>query len=369
MLARPRNGRRTGEIRENGFSFPVTPPSDEPDQRIFTSWPSVRSSCTSEPVANSDDDNAAEYADDGRLRTLQAQAPRRVCTASMTPLLAHDTQPLRAAHKARSAATQQTTTLLQRTHLHAAGPRAPPPPLLRADYSKSKLSSRSTSLALVTNPALDLAPAKSSSGEASPLPSTSIDLEPQSQGVFATCGWGFKPPGMSLRLHDPSKPREPSLELAGAPGTDDEDGQDTPTATGGAASSFAEPQSGSPSPSGAGEGKSPRDRSLLGVAGGAGPSFRDLSAGAASPDGTGPAAAAAAVEALTLGLLGLDVGVATDRKGMCMCEWIGGGGALRLMPPCTMRSCVRARMYASRGTCMTPACQPHPCGCGHGAGA
>lgn len=51
-----------------GFSFPVTPPTaDEPDQRLFTSWPSVRSSCTSEPVAMSDDDNAlpAEYADDG----------------------------------------------------------------------------------------------------------------------------------------------------------------------------------------------------------------------------------------------------------------------------------------------------------------
>ncbi|GFR50340.1 hypothetical protein Agub_g12549 [Astrephomene gubernaculifera] len=49
-----------------GFSFPVTPPSDEPEQRLFTSWPSVRSSCTSEPVAMSDDDNAlpAEYEDD-----------------------------------------------------------------------------------------------------------------------------------------------------------------------------------------------------------------------------------------------------------------------------------------------------------------
>ncbi len=55
-----------------GFSFPVTPPSDEPDQRLFTSWPSVRSSCTSEPIAIDDDDNAlpAEYADDGGSRVL-----------------------------------------------------------------------------------------------------------------------------------------------------------------------------------------------------------------------------------------------------------------------------------------------------------
>lgn len=65
--------RRSGDVRENGggggggFSFPITPPSDEPDQRLFTSWPSVRSSCTSEPIAIDDDDNAlpAEYADDG----------------------------------------------------------------------------------------------------------------------------------------------------------------------------------------------------------------------------------------------------------------------------------------------------------------
>ena len=51
-----------------GFSFPVTPPSGEPDQsKLFTSWPSVRSSCTSELHANSDDDTAlmADYQDEG----------------------------------------------------------------------------------------------------------------------------------------------------------------------------------------------------------------------------------------------------------------------------------------------------------------
>ncbi|GIL55001.1 hypothetical protein Vafri_10672 [Volvox africanus] len=83
MLLKTLAAGRTGDVRGNttttgsgsanaggGFSFPVTPPSDEPEQRLFTSWPSVRSSCTSEPVATWDDDNAlpAEYADDEYLK-------------------------------------------------------------------------------------------------------------------------------------------------------------------------------------------------------------------------------------------------------------------------------------------------------------
>ncbi len=83
----PPTRRRSGDVRENGggggggFSFPVTPPSDpEPDQRLFTSWPSVRSSCTSEPIAIDDDDAAlpAEYADHGgkgACHTVEGSAP------------------------------------------------------------------------------------------------------------------------------------------------------------------------------------------------------------------------------------------------------------------------------------------------------
>lgn len=66
---------RSEDAKENGggFSFfPITPPSAEPqpvaDSKLFKSWPSVRSSCTSELIAASDDDNAAaDYADDGEL--------------------------------------------------------------------------------------------------------------------------------------------------------------------------------------------------------------------------------------------------------------------------------------------------------------
>ncbi len=59
------------EARESGvggFSFPVATPPAEPqaDHHLFKSWPSVRSSCTSEVIAASDDDHvAADYADDG----------------------------------------------------------------------------------------------------------------------------------------------------------------------------------------------------------------------------------------------------------------------------------------------------------------
>lgn len=57
-----------------GFSFPVTTPTlpaEEPDSKLFRSWPSVRSSCTSEPHAHSDDDNLAEYADEGKLAVAE----------------------------------------------------------------------------------------------------------------------------------------------------------------------------------------------------------------------------------------------------------------------------------------------------------
>lgn len=43
-----------------GFSFPITPPSvvhHEPDSRIFKSWTSVRSSCNSEAIAASDEED------------------------------------------------------------------------------------------------------------------------------------------------------------------------------------------------------------------------------------------------------------------------------------------------------------------------
>jgi hypothetical protein len=53
-----------------GFTFfPISSPKVEAaatDSRIFKSWPSVRSSCTSEVIGPSDDDHtAADYADDG----------------------------------------------------------------------------------------------------------------------------------------------------------------------------------------------------------------------------------------------------------------------------------------------------------------
>ncbi|GLC52975.1 hypothetical protein PLESTB_000694600 [Pleodorina starrii] len=143
-----------GALGGGGFSFPVTPPSDEPEQRLFTSWPSVRSSCTSEPVATSDDDNAlpAEYADD--------------------------------------------------------------------EYSKYRLSSRSTSLAAQDFPA----DRKTTDGDASGAPpspdgaSTSGNIG----GSFvdtadAGLEWEFKPPVDRLAKRE----REPSLEFS-TPNTDDE---------------------------------------------------------------------------------------------------------------------------------------------------
>eukprot|EP00200_Dunaliella_tertiolecta_P003736 CAMPEP_0202359942 /NCGR_PEP_ID=MMETSP1126-20121109/13064_1 /ASSEMBLY_ACC=CAM_ASM_000457 /TAXON_ID=3047 /ORGANISM="Dunaliella tertiolecta, Strain CCMP1320" /LENGTH=1262 /DNA_ID=CAMNT_0048953517 /DNA_START=67 /DNA_END=3855 /DNA_ORIENTATION=- len=59
-----------------GFSFPVTPKqSDEPQSHPppFKSWPSVRSSFTSEFAAASDDDhNAADYADEDYSKSVSA---------------------------------------------------------------------------------------------------------------------------------------------------------------------------------------------------------------------------------------------------------------------------------------------------------
>ncbi|KAG2490825.1 hypothetical protein HYH03_010746 [Edaphochlamys debaryana] len=140
-----------------GFSFPVTPPSDEPDQRLFTSWPSVRSSCTSEPVAISDDDNAlpAEYADE--------------------------------------------------------------------EYSKYRLSSRSTSLAAQDFPS----ERKTTDGEASPPPHSPDGLSTSGNNAAVDAAdialeWEFKPPLMQ------EESREPSLEFS-TPNSDDE-GAGTPTA-------------------------------------------------------------------------------------------------------------------------------------------
>lgn len=60
-----------------GFSFPVTPKqSSEPQSHPppFKSWPSVRSSFTSEFAAASDDDhNAADYADEGEGEGVEAR--------------------------------------------------------------------------------------------------------------------------------------------------------------------------------------------------------------------------------------------------------------------------------------------------------
>lgn len=43
-----------------GFSFPVTPPSEEPDQQIFTSWPSIRSRPDSSPARSADGPKKAD---------------------------------------------------------------------------------------------------------------------------------------------------------------------------------------------------------------------------------------------------------------------------------------------------------------------
>eukprot|EP00195_Chlamydomonas_chlamydogama_P014734 CAMPEP_0202902904 /NCGR_PEP_ID=MMETSP1392-20130828/18762_1 /ASSEMBLY_ACC=CAM_ASM_000868 /TAXON_ID=225041 /ORGANISM="Chlamydomonas chlamydogama, Strain SAG 11-48b" /LENGTH=1064 /DNA_ID=CAMNT_0049589765 /DNA_START=132 /DNA_END=3326 /DNA_ORIENTATION=- len=67
------------EAKENGggfsFQLPVTSPPEEPEARLFKSWPSVRSSCASEvPV---DDENATpgEYADDDYRSKLSSRSP------------------------------------------------------------------------------------------------------------------------------------------------------------------------------------------------------------------------------------------------------------------------------------------------------
>jgi len=69
------------EVAAGGFSFfPVTPPSadpPQPDSKLFKSWPSVRSSCTSEVIGPSDDDNtAADYADDEYSKSVSKPTSR-----------------------------------------------------------------------------------------------------------------------------------------------------------------------------------------------------------------------------------------------------------------------------------------------------
>ncbi|KAJ9512538.1 hypothetical protein QJQ45_018951 [Haematococcus lacustris] len=62
-----------------GFSFPITSPKVEPqpDPRLFKSWPSVRSSCTSEVIGPSDEENnAADYADDEYSQSASKAASR-----------------------------------------------------------------------------------------------------------------------------------------------------------------------------------------------------------------------------------------------------------------------------------------------------
>ena len=63
--------RRLNDPKEiiGGFSFPITPPSEDALQKLYKSWPSVKSSSTSELHPNRMDDvsgsMAADYRDDG----------------------------------------------------------------------------------------------------------------------------------------------------------------------------------------------------------------------------------------------------------------------------------------------------------------
>ena len=69
-LTPPSSTRRPNEPKEiiGGFSFPVTPSSEDALQKLYKSWPSVKSSGASEHPNRMDDVNgttAADYLDDG----------------------------------------------------------------------------------------------------------------------------------------------------------------------------------------------------------------------------------------------------------------------------------------------------------------